>query len=64
MALRQSATRSLRIASRNVPPTTRAFSVSALRQKELAADVSDFPNMRVGLLQSHSLPVATLDIDN
>jgi NADH dehydrogenase (ubiquinone) Fe-S protein 3 len=47
MALRQSATRSLRLASRNVAPSTRAFTVSALRQKELAADTSDFPNMRV-----------------
>lgn len=47
MALRQSATRSLRLASRNVAPSTRAFTVSALRQKELAADVSDLPNMRV-----------------
>ncbi|KAG9522963.1 NADH-ubiquinone oxidoreductase-like protein, partial [Aureobasidium melanogenum] len=46
MALRQSATRSLRLASRNVAPSTRAFTVSALRQKELAADVSDLPNMR------------------
>lgn len=47
MALRQSATRSLRLASRNVAPSARAFTVSALRQKELAADVSDLPNMRV-----------------
>ncbi|CAD0040805.1 unnamed protein product [Aureobasidium pullulans] len=46
MALRQTASRSLRIASRNVAPSTRAFSVSALRAKELAADVSDLPNMR------------------
>lgn len=47
MALRQSATRSLRVASRNVAPSARAFSVSALRQKELASDVSDLPNLRV-----------------
>jgi len=69
MALKQTATRSMRAALRNrtgINAQARAFTTTVVRSKELASDVSDLPNMRVRakriLNQSYKHRLLTLSL--